>query len=102
MAENYVHIEGTVKRDAEAVEPRSGVMVMSFCLAVPDPSNEDMMVFVDCFAATDASRQLDGFVTKDERLAVDGQLTFRTMTDYKGRKKSALVVYVDNVEEIEE
>lgn len=102
MGENFVHIEGTVKRDAEAVEPRPNIMVTSFCLAVPDPAMDGAMVYVDCFAATDASNQLEGFVSKGERLAVDGRLTFRTMTDYKGRKKSAMVVYVDNVEEIDE
>lgn len=102
MSRNEVHIEGIVKRDSEASSPRPGISVMSFCLAVPDPSNDGMDVYVDCFAATDAVGQLEGFVSKGEMLAVDGQLTFRTMTDYKGRKKSAIVVYVENVEEIGE
>ena len=102
MSNNSVHIEGIVKRDCEASHPRPNISVMSFCLAVPDPATEGADVYVDCFAATDAVEQLDGFVTKGESLAVDGRLSFRTMTDYKGRTKSALVVYVDNVEEIEE
>lgn len=101
MGENFVHIEGIIKRDCEAVSPRPNVSVMSFCLKVPDPTN-DGDVYVDCFAATDAVEMLDGFVSEGERLAVDGQLTFRTMTDHKGRKKSSIVVYVDNVEEIGE
>lgn len=99
---NEVHIEGVVKRDSEATSPRAGVRLMSFTLAVPDATNDNENVYVDCFAATDAVDMLDGFVSKDELLAVDGQLTFRTMTDYRGRKKSSIVVYVDYVEEIGE
>lgn len=98
---NRVHVEGVVKRDVEASSPRPGIKVMSFTLSVKDTANEGMYVYVDCFAATEAVEQLDGFVTKGETLAVDGSLTFRTITDYKGRKKSSLMVYVENVEEIE-
>lgn len=97
---NSVHVEGTVKRDAEANHLRSGVDVMEFSIAVQDPVVEDMMVYVDCFASTDAVAMLDGFVTKGERLAVDGALTFRTMTSPRGVRKSGMMVYVENVEEI--
>ena len=100
MSKNYVHIEGFVKRDSEATEPRANVMVMSFCLSVPDPvSGTD--VYVDCYAGTEVSNALEGFVSKGERLAVDGQLSYRTITDYKGRQRSGLNVYVENVEEID-
>ena len=101
MFRNEVHIEGIVKRDSEAAHPRPNVSVMSFCLAVPDPMSEGADVYVDCFAATEVVEQLDGFVSQGEALAVDGQLSFRTMTDYKGRRRSAMVVCVKNVEEIE-
>jgi len=101
MGNNFVHIEGTVKRSAAANDPRPNVRVMGFCLAVPDPMNDGLEVYVDCFAATDAVNMLDGFVTEGERLAVNASLTFRTMTDHRGRRKSTLMVYVNDVEEIE-
>lgn len=100
--DNMVHIEGVVKRDAEATSPRPNVSVMGFTLTVIDQMNGGMPVYVDCFAANNVVEQLEGFVSEGERLAVDGCLTFRTMTDYKGRKKSALVVYAENVEEIDD
>ena len=96
---NEVRLVGTVKRDSEATELRNGVRVMDFCLVVPDAVYDHASVYVDCFAATDCVNQLDGFVTEGEALEVEGHLTFRTMTDHKGRKKSAMVVYVDNATE---
>jgi len=99
---NSVHIEGVVKRDSQQKELRNGVRVMDFCLSVRDPLNDNMNTYIDCFAATDAVDELEGYVEEGERLAVDGFLTFRTMTDYKGRRKSALIVNVEHVEEIGE
>lgn len=99
---NSVHIEGVIKRDAQQKELRNGVRVMDFCLAVVDPLNESMSTYIDCFAATDAVDELDGYVEEGERLAVDGFLTFRTMTDHRGRRKSALIVNVEHAEEIGE
>lgn len=98
---NNVHIEGTVKRDAEFSSPRNGVELLGFTLTVRDPTNDNLDIYVDCFAGTDVTKKLEGYVNEGERLAVDGHLTFRTATDHKGRKRSALMVYVDDVKEIE-
>lgn len=100
--ENRVHIEGVVKRDAEASSPRPGVRVMNFTLSVQDPINDGMLTYVDCFAATDIVDQMDGYVEEGETMAIDGFLTFRTITDYKGRKKSTIIVYVQGFEELGE
>ena len=102
MVQNSVHVEGVVKRYSECTEPAKGVMVMDFCLVVPDSSSDRSDVYVDCFAATDAARQVDGFVEKGERLAVDGCLTFRTVTDHNGNRKSRMMVFAENIETLEE
>jgi len=97
---NHVHIEGYVKRSSEAVSPRPGVSLMTFCLVVKDIPNGGIDVYIDCFANTEMSERLDGFVEKGEMLAIDGCLTFRTITDHKGRRTSSLMVYIEDVEEI--
>mgnify|MGYP002526901733 CR=1 FL=1 len=102
MNENFVHVEGVVKRDSEATSPNKGVMVMDFCLEVPTGLGDRTEVYVDCFAATDACRQVDGFVEKGERLSVEGRLTFKTITDYNGNKKSRMMVYAESIESLDE
>ena len=99
---NSVHIEGSVKRDASMVEVRPGIKVMDFCLVVDDPMAEGLSVYVDCYAPTDAVNMLDGFVSEGERLGVDGALTFRTVTDRRGARRTGMNVYVENVYEIGE
>lgn len=99
MEDNKVHVEGTVKRDASAVSPRASLRVMDFCLVVRDVDGAPD-VFVDCFATKEAVDMLDGFVSEGERLGVDGHLTFRTYTTDNGRKRSGLVVQVEDAYEI--
>jgi hypothetical protein len=97
---NEVHIIGTVKRTAKA--SMSGkVMVMSFCLVVREPTT-DRYVMVDCYAGDAPSRQLEGFVDEGEKLEVYGCLSFRTLTDKFGNKRSVLTVHVTDVYEMDE
>ena len=99
---NNIHIEGIVKRDESAKVLNSKVSVMDFCLMVNDPMSDGLDVFIDCFAASEGCAKLDNFVSEGERIAVDGFMTFRTYTDHLGRKKSSMVVYVEDAYEIEE
>ena len=93
---NSVRIEGAVKRSEKATVVRNGVEVMSFCLVVPDAIAGGRDVYVDCFAATKGCDDLGGYVSEGELVAVSGHLAFRTMTDSLGRKRSGLIVYVDD------
>lgn len=102
MRENFVRVEGKVKRDSEATRPNDGVEVMDFCLEVPTGLGDRSEVYVDVFAATDACRQVDGFVEKGERLSVEGRLTFKTITDYGGNRKSRMMVYAEVIESLDE
>lgn len=104
MAEfNKVHVEGFVKRDAQALVPRSNVQFIDFCLVVQDPTNRKNGVFVDCFASGSVVEdELEGFVSAGESLAVDGFLTFRSYSDVHGKTHTGMVVYVEHAEEIEE
>lgn len=99
--DNRIHIEGRVKRSCMASEPRPGIKCMNFCLVVKDWANDGIDVYIDCFANTEVSEALEEFVEQGEKLAIDGSLTFRTMTDHRGRRTSTLQVYIENVEELE-
>lgn len=99
IRENHAHLEGTVKRDAEAKETRHGTRVMDFCLVVPTGTDKD--VYVDCFAENGVLDALEGFVEEGERLAVEGHITFRTHTQDRLRR-SAYQFYVEEVTELDE
>ena len=96
LPDNFVHIVGTCKRDAEATYVRSGLQVLNFSLVVPDQFS-DRDVYIDCVAFGDAVEALEGFVTGGETLRVIGRLTFRSWTDATGMQRNGKVVYVYEV-----
>ncbi len=96
LPDNFVHIVGVCKRDADATQLRAGLQVLNFSLVVPDPFS-DRDVYIDCVAMGDAVDALEGFVTGGELLCVIGRLTFRSWTDANGVQRSGKVVYVDKV-----
>ena len=96
LEKNSVHIEGVVKRGATKNVVRDTIHLLNFCLMVPSDGED---VYVDCFCTTYITDKLGGQVHKGQELAVTGHLTYRTYTDSIGRKKSGVVVYVDDVAE---
>lgn len=101
MTDNFVHIQGTVKHDSEAVVVRQGLSMMDFCLVVKDfATGRD--VFVDCFASDEVVDSLEGFVSEGETLEVTGHLTYRTITNKYGVKASRLYVFAEEVNDMED
>lgn len=94
---NSVHAEGTVKRDAEAVEVRKGLRALNFTLVVE--VDGDKPLYVDCDAYSDAVDSLDGYVSAGEFLSIDGRLTHRTYTGSDGRVRTGMRVLVERVGE---
>lgn len=97
MDNNSVHVVGKVKRDAQASEPRDGMRIINFTLVVEMEGEKPL--YVDCAAMNDACDSLDGYVERDEILAVDGWLTHRTYTGADGRVRTSMVVMAERVME---
>jgi len=101
VKDNEVRVLGTVKRNASAENVRRGFSMLDFTLEVP--TGDERRVYVDCVATSPVVEEhFDGFVDAGETVGVVGHLTFRTYTNGNGRKVSGMVVYVEDVYEIEE
>ena len=96
MDNNYVHVSGSVMRDAV---PTGSEGAMYFCLRVGDGAG---MVLVDCVMMPSHFEQCDWHLDKGEQLDVEGELTYRTWTDQLGRRRSGMEVLVKGIEFLED
>lgn len=99
MENNFVHLIGTVKRDAT-----QGDGVMDFAIEVPD--QKGTIYIYDCRLTnrSDAWEQLEGFVNEGEPIEVIGHLEKRTTTDgmringvWIDVRNTQTIIYVDKV-----
>lgn len=99
MDNNYVHLIGTVKRDAT-----QGDGVMDFAIEVPNERGT-LQIF-DCRLTqrSDAWDDLEGFVNEGEPIEVIGHLEKRTTTDgmringvWVEVRNTQTIIYVDKV-----
>ena len=99
MENNYVHLVGTVKRDA-----KQGDGVMDFAIEVPDYRGT-LQIF-DCRLTqrSGAWADLEGFVNEGEPIEVTGHLEKRTTTDgqrvngvWIEVRNTQILIYVDKV-----
>lgn len=99
MDNNFVHLIGTVKRDAA-----QGDGVMDFAVEVPN-HNGTLNIF-DCRLTkrSDAWDELEGFVNGGEPIEIMGHLEKRTTTDgmrvngvWVDIRNTQTFVYVDSV-----
>lgn len=104
MDNNYVHLCGTVKRDAS-----QGEGVMDFAIEVVNERGRRDIYDCRLTSQSDAYDQLEGFVNEGEPLEVLGHLERRTVTDSKRiglvmveTRYTATIVYVDAIVESEE
>lgn len=101
LPDNFVHMRGTVKRDAEARRVREGLEVIDFCLEVPS-GDTGKNVFVDCEAYGTVVDCMEGFVEMGETITAEGRIAYRSWTDSRGVLHSGKIVIVDDVEYEEE
>lgn len=99
MDNNFVHLIGTVKRDAT-----QGDGVMDFAIEVPN--HKGTMQIFDCRLTqrSDAWDELEGFVNEGEPIEVMGHLEKRTTTDgtrvngvWIDVRATNTIIYVDKV-----
>ena len=99
MDNNFVHLIGTVKRDAT-----QGDGVMDFAIEVPN--HKGTMQIFDCRLTqrSEAWDDLEGFVNEGEPIEIMGHLEKRTTTDgaringvWIDVRTTSTIIYVDKV-----
>ena len=104
MSINRVIISGNLTRDPELRATGGGTSVLDFGVAVNErrknPQSgewEDRANFVDCVVFGKRAESLSKFMTKGQKVAVEGKLRYSSW-EKDGQKRSKLSVIVDEVE----
>lgn len=103
MSINKVIISGNLTRDPEVRQTQSGVIVMSFTVAVNERVKrgdnwEDSPSFIDCTMFGTRAEKLAQYLAKGKKVAVEGKLRQSTWQTQDGSKCSKIEVIVDDVE----
>lgn len=94
---NKVILIGRTTRDIELKYTPSGAAVCSFTLANGRKVKDvEQTSFIDCIAWQKSAEIIAQYVTKGNRIAVEGRLQQRSWTDGDGNKKSTVEVVVEN------
>lgn len=96
---NYVHLIGTVKRDA-----REGSNVLDFAIEVPNERGRRNIFDCRLTSMSPAWQDLEGFVNEGEQIEVIGHLEKRTSTESQriagvmvDVRSTSTFIYVDEV-----
>lgn len=99
---NKVILIGRTTRDIELKYTPSGAAVCSFTLANGRKVKDvEQVSFIDCVAWQKTAEIIAQYVTKGNRIAVEGRLQQRSWTDGDGNKKSKVEVVVENFQFLE-
>lgn len=98
-----VFIIGNLTRDPEVRQTQSGVIVMSFTVAVNERIKrrdnwEDSPSFIDCTMFGTRAEKLAQYLAKGKKVVVEGKLRQITWQTQEGAKRSKFEVIVDDVE----
>jgi single-strand DNA-binding protein len=101
---NRVNISGNLTRDPELRATGGGTSVLTFGVAVNDRRRnpqtgewEDVPNFVDCVVFGNRAEPLSRFLSKGQKVAIEGKLRWSSW-ERDGQKRSKLEVIVDEVE----
>ncbi len=104
MSINRVNISGNLTRDPELRATGSGTQVLTFGVAVNDrrrnPQSgdwEDVPNFVDCVVFGNRAEPLSRFLSKGQKVAIEGKLRW-SQWEREGQKRSKIEVIVDELE----
>ena len=104
MSINRVMISGNLTRDAEIRSTQSGMAILGFGGAVNDRRKnhqtgewEDYPNFVDCTMFGTRGEQLQPYLTKGTKVAIEGKLRYSSW-ERDGQRRSKLEVIVDELE----
>ena len=104
MSINKVFISGNLTRDPELRATSGGTSVLDFGVAVNErrknPQSgewEDRANFVDCAMFGKRAEAVESFLSKGQKVAIEGKLRFSSW-EKDGQKRSKLSVIVDEIE----
>ena len=104
MSINKVILTGNLTRDAELRYTQSGLALASVGLAVNDRVRnsstgdwEDYANFINCTMFGKRAESLQPYLTKGQKVAVDGKLRYSTW-ETDGQRRSKIEVIIDDIE----
>ena len=97
LPDNFVHLTGVIKRDAEARRVREGLHIMDFTIVVGAEEGR-RGTYIDCEAYGPAIEATEGYVEEGELVTIEGHFGFRTWTDPNGVRRSGRVIIVDEID----
>lgn len=102
---NKVTLIGNLTRDVEMRTTQSGCAVASFTIAVNDRKKnsqtgewEDVPCFINCTIFGKRAEALAQYLTKGQKVAIDGKLDYSKWQTDDGETRSALKVIVNDLE----
>jgi single-strand DNA-binding protein len=105
MSINRVMISGNLTRDPELRATAGGMSVLKLGVAVNDRRKnqqtgewEDVPNFVDCTIFGTRADALAQYLSKGQKVAIEGKLRFSSWESQQGEKRSKLEVVVDEIE----
>ncbi|MBW6468826.1 MAG: single-stranded DNA-binding protein [Anaerosomatales bacterium] len=105
MSINRVMISGNLTRDPELRSTSGGTAVLKLGVAVNDRRKnqqtgewEDVPNFVDCTIFGTRAEALAQYLSKGQKVAIEGKLRFSSWESQQGEKRSKLEVVVDEIE----
>jgi len=105
MSINRVVISGNLTRDPELRSTPGGMSVLKLGVAVNDRRKnqqtgewEEIANFVDCTVFGARADALAQYLSKGQKVAIEGKLRFSSWESQQGEKRSKLEVVVDDLE----
>lgn len=105
MSINVVVISGNLTRDPELRQTAGGSSVLRLGVAVNDRVKnqqtgewEDRANFVDCVVFGARAESLSRFLSKGQKVSIQGKLRYSQWESQQGDKRSKLEVVVDEIE----
>ena len=101
---NEVILMGRITKDPELKATQSGMQILRFTLAVDRPKKkdqEDFADFISCVAFSRTAEIIANYVTKGQRMLINGSLHAGSYTDKSENKKYYMEVSVNHMEFVE-
>ena len=104
MSINNVTITGNLTKDAEVRYTNGGMAIASIGIAVNDRRKnqqgqwEDKANFFDCKMFGKRAESLQRYLTKGQKVAIQGKLSYDSWTANDGSKRSRVEIVVDDIE----
>jgi single-strand DNA-binding protein len=105
MSINRVMISGNLTRDPELRSTAGGTSVLNFGVAVNDRRKnqqtgewEEYANFINCVMFGKRADALAQYLTKGQKVAIEGKLSYSQWESQQGEKRSKVEVLVDEIE----